>query len=202
MAKFTKGHIPWHKGRTGVYTEETLQKIGESKGFTGRKHTEETKRKMSIKRKGIIFSKEHCKNISKWHKGRVLSEKHKQSISKSIRKCGGYKRTAEHLRKLGLAHKGKKCHFWHGGLFLGGYGIGFNKKLKSEIRNRDNYTCQECGYTEKQLGYTLSIHHIDYDKNNHDKINLVALCKSCHAKTSYNRNDWIEYYSKKVLEVG
>jgi hypothetical protein len=41
----------------------------------------------------------------------------------------------------------------------------------------------------------LDVHHIDYDKKNGDPRNLVSLCKSCHIKTNYNREYWIEYFS-------
>lgn len=29
--KFTKGHEPWHKGKTGVYSEETLKKMSNTR---------------------------------------------------------------------------------------------------------------------------------------------------------------------------
>lgn len=73
------------------------------KGF---KHSEESKRKMSIMQKktyengripffkGKHFSKEHKRNLSKSHKG-----KHSQK---------GYKHTDEAKRKISLAYLGKK----------------------------------------------------------------------------------------------
>lgn len=39
--------------------------------------------------------------------------------------------------------------------------------------------------------------HIDYNKHNLSPENLVTLCKSCHAKTNFNRNYWIKYFIKK-----
>ena len=42
---FKKGHKPWNKGKTGVYSEEAKRKISEA--LKGGKHSEETKRKMS-----------------------------------------------------------------------------------------------------------------------------------------------------------
>lgn len=41
-----KGRIPWHKGKTGVYSEEVRRKISEVQ--TGRPRAEETKRKISL----------------------------------------------------------------------------------------------------------------------------------------------------------
>ena len=74
----------------------------------------------------------------------------------------------------------------------------FNKKLKDNIKKRDNFVCQVCGLPDEENfcgnGYGLSIHHIDYDKENCSEDNLISLCNHCHAKTNYNRETW-----KKVL---
>jgi hypothetical protein len=50
-------------------------------------------------------------------------------------------------------------------------------------------------------GYKLPVHHIDYDKKNNVPLNLISLCKSCHSKTGYNRDNWIVYYQQKFLEL-
>lgn len=79
----------------------------------------------------------------------------------------------------------------------------FNNKLRAKIRKRDNYICQKCGITEEEhlivYGKVLSVHHIDYNKENIDPKNLTSLCKSCHAKTNYNRNYWQEYFNNLIL---
>jgi len=62
------------------------------------------------------------------------------------------------------------------------YGKKFNGALKNKIRYRDNYTCQDCGITERQTEKALHIHHIDFDKSNNKPNNLIALCASCHGK--------------------
>lgn len=41
-----KGHTPWNKGKTGVYSKETLQKMSVNNGMLGKKHTEATLIKM------------------------------------------------------------------------------------------------------------------------------------------------------------
>lgn len=95
---------------------------------------------------------------------------------------------------------GDKNPAWMGGLSFYPYTPEFNNKLKGFIRKRDNYTCQECGYSENILGYKLSIHHIDYDKTNNNENNLISLCKSCHGQTCFNRADWTKYYAEKVMD--
>ena len=50
-----KGKDPWNKGRKGIYSDDTINKMSISQN--GRKHSEETKQRMSLSRKGIIHSK-------------------------------------------------------------------------------------------------------------------------------------------------
>lgn len=59
------------------------------KSWLGRKHSIETKLKMSNSAKGKIRSKEHSENISKSNKDKKrkpFSEEHKKKISESIKK--------------------------------------------------------------------------------------------------------------------
>jgi hypothetical protein len=92
-------------------------------------------------------------------------------------------------------------NWWLGGKSFEPYGVAFNNVLKEQIRERDNYQCQECGYFQKDLGYKLPVHHIDYDKKNNVPLNLISLCKSCHSKTGYDRDNWIGHYQQKVFGV-
>ncbi|HAS92258.1 MAG TPA: hypothetical protein DCS12_08515 [Clostridiales bacterium] len=72
------------------------------------------------------------------------------------------------------------------------YSDEWNKNLRILIRQRDNYTCQICG--DIQDNRAFSVHHIDYNKKNCNKNNLITLCTSCHSKTNYNRDYWINYF--------
>jgi len=77
------------------------------------------------------------------------------------------------------------------------YPYKFNKELKNQIRKRDNYNCQnlECNKIQKETDRALSVHHIDYDKENLNPDNLISLCINCHMKTNFNRDYWYAYYS-------
>jgi len=97
--------------------------------------------------------------------------------------------------------RGELSSLWCGGKSFEPYGIEFNKELKEQIRKRDNFTCQECDINQKQLGYKLSIHHIDFNKKNNSVDNLISLCKSCHSQTNYNRENWTKYYVDKLNGV-
>lgn len=46
--------------------------------------------------------------------------------------------------------------------------------------------CTRCGYNE--FTCAVEIHHIDKDRNNNDKSNLIPLCSCCHM--AYHRGAW------------
>jgi len=95
-------------------------------------------------------------------------------------------------------YKGEFHYNWQGGKSFEPYGLEFNNQLKEQIRERDNYSCQECYQTEKKLGYRLTCHHIDYNKKNNNPDNLICLCKSCHSQTNFGREDWTNYFNNKL----
>lgn len=98
-------------------TEETKRKIGESN--KGKKLSEEAKRKISESKKGEKRSEEFKRNLSKFWKGKPLSKEHKIKMSEAKkgktyseeakRKMSEYSknRSEEHKRKLSEAKKGK-----------------------------------------------------------------------------------------------
>ena len=49
------------------------------------------------------------------------------------------------------------------------------------------------------FGQVLHVHHIDYNKQNCNKNNLITVCMSCNTRANYNRPHWQEYYDNKVL---
>ena len=80
---------------------------------------------------------------------------------------------------------------WKGGISFEPYCHKFNTQLKEEIRAAFGYKCYLCPHI--QNGKKLSIHHVDYDKNDicNGKIwPLIPLCTKCHAKTNHNRWYW------------
>lgn len=75
------------------------------------------------------------------------------------------------------------------------YPFEWTETLRESIRQRDNYTCQLCDKTQGEARRKLSVHHIDYDKDNLDPENLITLCCSCNGKVNSNRLDWIKYFT-------
>lgn len=104
----------------------------------------------------------------------------------------------EYMSKLSKASSGSNNANWCGGLSMKGY-KGFYKSLKKKIRHRDNYTCQLCGRTELELGYTLSVNHINYNKEDNREENLNSLCKSCNSKINFEREKWSKYFNERML---
>lgn len=51
------------------------------------------------------------------------------------------------------------------------------QKLRPEILERDDYTCQCCGFKAKKW---QEVHHIDNDHSNNKLSNLVTVCALCH----------------------
>ena len=51
------------------------------------------------------------------------------------------------------------------------------------------------------VGKSLTVHHVDYNKENCYKENLITLCMSCNIRANYNRGYWIEYYKNKIKEI-
>lgn len=191
--RFKKGYVPWIKGNH---------------------HSEETKRKISLSHKGMKFSEEHKLNLrkprsevvrlkmSKAHKGKKLSEKTKENIGiglkRAYKECKRRRYHTEETKIKLRKYVGEKASNWKGGISFEPYGIAFNNQLKAYIRWMDNFTCQQCGIPEAELGYQLHIHHIDFNKKNNIIQNLISLCNTCHGQTNFNRQDWINYFQDKL----
>ena len=175
------------------------------------KHTKETKEKISKARKGCIA----------WNKGIIWSEDIKKKISISTKiamnnndikekmklrppsySMKNKKHSLESILKMSNTQKmftGTKAPNWRGGKSFEHYGIDFNEQLKRKIRKRDNYACQKCNRLQKDLGYKLCVHHIDYNKKNCNEDNLISLCINCHVKTNFKRNYWKNYFKNNFV---
>ena len=133
--------------------------------------------------------------------GREISYNNWKKGNKRCLSCN-----AKYLFKVGIINNsGKNNGCWQGGKSFEPYTLEFTKKLKEQIRQRDNYTCQNCGMTEEEhiivRGQVLHVHHIDYDKQNCKEDNLITLCHYCNTRANYNRNYWQSFYINKIKEI-
>lgn len=70
------------------------------------------------------------------------------------------------------------------------------RRMKKRVRERDNFTCQCCGYRNtKKVNHGLEVHHI-YGYKDHldyrvEDSNCITLCNDCHKKyhTIYGKNN-------------
>ena len=153
-----------------------------------------------------IYSKTALKKMSQshqgkspWNSGIPRSKSTKKKISEARK--GKYKgKDNPNYGNHKLA--GENHPNWKDGVSFEPYPISWTKTLKKAIRERDNHRCQICGKSTKKNGRRLDVHHIDYDKNNLYPENLISLCKSCHMKSNYNRETYIEFFKilKEILK--
>jgi hypothetical protein len=169
--------------KSKIFSLETRQKI--SKANKGRKHSKAFKLKLSK-----LFQGKNAPNF-----GRKMPFEQRQKISKSLT---GKKLSKKTRLKISNALKGKKLGknnilYIHGNGYAP-YPSEF-KRIKPIIRKRDNFTCQRCGLKEKNHFRKLDIHHIDYNKDNCKKDNLITLCNLCNNKANFDKDYWFAYYT-------
>jgi hypothetical protein len=119
----------------------------------------------------LWFTKDKEKKTSMALKGRKLSLEHRLKISKNKRGKG----------------EGKQNPNWRNGIssFYKDYTLKY-KKIRDFIRKRDNYKCQVC--FKEQYTRQLIVHHIDFNKKNDNKNNLLSVCHVCHRKMHKRKN--------------
>ena len=145
--------------------------------------------------KGYLRAKNNNGMFNKNH-----SDISKSKISQNRSgKCLGNKNPMAQL-DVRLKVSGENSYLWCGGISFGQYSKKFNNYLKDKIRNRDNRICKECSKTELENKEKLTVHHIDYNKQNCEEFNLITLCRSCNSKVNFNRNYWEEHFMKKLEE--
>jgi predicted restriction endonuclease len=179
-----KGRIPknllqiqgWNKGTKGVmkansgsFTSETaaltkLSDEGRERLRTfhmGRKHSQETLKKIGNAHRGKQLTDEWRRKISKSHNARV--ERGEHNFWK-----GGVSKKNRTERKLLMATV--EYRIW-----------------RTSVFRRDNYTCQFCGIT----GVYVEADHIksyaDYPDLRLDISNGRTLCKPCHLDVTFDR---------------
>lgn len=187
----------------GMYGKHHSNKIREiiSKHNKGKILTKKHKKNISKGRKNIKFSKLHRFHLSKAKKGHRVSEETKNKISNTMIKKGINKGK----NNSSYGKYGKKAFHYIHGKSKEPYSMEFNDKLKTNIRDRDNHICQLCNISEKKYREkyyrNLDIHHIDYDKQNNEKTNLITLCNSCNIKANFDVDYWYSYYLYKIKDI-
>ncbi len=183
----------WNKGRVGVYSAETLEKMSKAKLGKPSNHkdktmSEESKKKISESKKGTV-AHHKCKGVP-W------SDDRREAYEQGVANTGGTKKASNARRTKKASNAGRtKSKYASRGKE---YGEGW-VELRKNVYQRDNWICQECGtHCHNSTKRKIQCHHIDYDIKNNDLSNLIVLCASCHAKTNYERSDWVAYFKAKT----
>lgn len=135
----------------------------------------EAMRQAGIERRGkykkppVKWTCETCGKVSKIDRGDI-------SPARQFRFC------SNECANIGLRGEGNPS--WRGG-YEPYYGPNWRAQRR-KARKRDNYTCQECGISQDELGRKLDVHHIirfaDFDsyKQANKLDNLISYCHTCH----------------------
>ena len=164
---------------------------GNKNPMYGKKHSEETKKKLSLMKFGQIISDEQRKKQSirfSGNKNPMYGKKHSEETKKKM----------SVFRLVNGCAKLDKNPNWQGGKSFELYGFEFNDYLKKKIRERDDYTCNICLVRDHFSNFP--VHHIDYDKKNNQERNLITLCPECHLKTNYHRDNWKIWFLGMMFE--
>jgi hypothetical protein len=174
--------------------------------------------KLSRDKKGYgVFCSKKCqgdwaskntrgKNSWFWKGGLVIQECKKcnkkflakpSHIKKGLRKFCSKKCTFDYRSEF---YRRENHPLWKGGSSSYSYPTGWKKEFKEKIRNRDKNRCFLC--RKEETNKKLSVHHIDYDKNNLSPRNLISLCNKCHVRTNHNREHWITIFHDLLSNSG
>jgi len=145
------------------------------------------------------YFKKNRKNIKTWNKGKkgVQVAWNKGLTKETDDRVLQYGKSISKIvaGKLRPKSTGNKHWNWSGGLSNDKYPANWrNLAIKRQIFKRDKYKCRICNCKDGIGKRKLVVHHIDYNKYNLKPMNLITLCRSCHAKTNFNRDYWYAYF--------
>jgi hypothetical protein len=154
----------------------------------------ELRKRLSDRSKEVASRPEWKEKQSKAHKGKKKPPEVGKKISEAKM---GHPVSEETRKKLADAARGEKSFFWKGG--VSGERQRFYRswhwRMQSErVMNRDDHTCQGCGWTKSEVekrDEKMDVHHVkplekwEGDENDYPDDLLTTLCRVCHSKSEY-----------------
>jgi 5-methylcytosine-specific restriction endonuclease McrA len=159
---------------------------GENAPWYGKQRSEDTRRKISIAKKGKYVG------INNKLYGIAKTDEHRKNLSIAKAKLGRWKgnKNPRHITPLIGELNGR----WEGGITAENRKIRNSDEYKdwrNNVFDRDNYTCQCCG----EKSGDLEAHHIENFSSNEDKRfdvnNGITMCRKCHNPVEYNSFHYI-----------
>lgn len=184
---FGKHPIPWNKDLKGVMkANKTSFKKGDSR-ITGKNNYNYGKRGP----KSHFYRTKHLPETIEKMREKKLGENNP---------FYDHSHTQLQREKWSRDRKGENHPCWIDGRSYEPYTSDWTDTLKEAIRQRDGYRCQKCGCPQAESIERLSVHHVDYNKQNCDPSNLITLCRSCNAEVNSDREHWQLIFEEKILQ--
>lgn len=208
-------------------SEESKIKIRQSlignKRRLGIKHRDDVKLRISKSHKGVPLSESHRKKIGIGNTRRIYSKETRLKLAKHMY-GNNYNKGKKVPYEKKILHMGVNHHNWRGGpnsILKAVRSLYEYRQWRSDIFQRDDYTCQICGIK----GYKLNADHIKafsliIKENNIKTIqealdcpelwnlnNGRTLCFSCHTKTDnwgyrvFNKKQLSTACTKKISDI-
>ena len=147
------------------------------------KHSEETKIKMQMSKKGKLFTNEHKQNISKALSGNKHTKEHIEKNRIALMK---------HYDKIGRKDYKRYYHFSSTTRY---------KQWRTSVFERDKFTCQLCGL----VGVKLQAHHIyrwaEHSDKRYDLNNGITVCVQCHPRKKQQEKEMIPLFLSKLTQT-
>ena len=146
--------------------------------------SEETRRKISMSKKGKTLSQEHRRSLSEARKGKTLSQEHRRSMSEAHKGKTGYwkgkPRSAETKRKISKKNKGAPSH-WKGKTLSQEHRRSLSEAHKGEKNH--NYGKPRSAETKRKISMSNSGEKHHFFGKSHSRETRWKMSRSQKGKT-------------------